>query len=92
MSAKLKAAPAAAQRTGYAEPSNPLACQSRIDAMRNVHAVLGFVTSAIVAMQEDEAPEYEMGDGTGEGLYLILSCCQTALGAHLIEEARRAES
>lgn len=73
----------------FTPASNPLSDSAPEDTMRSVHAVLGFVSCALSAMQEQDASEYDLSSaGIGGGLKLIIDTCQEAIGAHVAEEGR----
>ena len=68
----------------FVPAANPLSHQIPEDTMRHVSSVLGFVSVALTAIQEQDASECDLSnENIGGGLKLILNACQDALGAHL---------
>jgi hypothetical protein len=59
---------------------NPLRQSNPEDTMLAVSSILGFIQSAIIAMGEQDASEYDLGEKEiGTGLFNILETCRTAL-------------
>ena len=68
----------------FVPAANPICDSTPEDTILQVHAVLGFLSRALQAMQEQDACEYNLHDTeVGNGMKLILDTCQAALGAHM---------
>lgn len=89
MTSRTSGAPNNAPAAPTFDPSsiNPLIVHhSPIDTMSAVSSVIGFVQNAIVAMQAQDESEYDLSEGMGNGLYMILETCRSALNYRVASE------